>query len=72
MTDREKTTLEGFEDTLKIEDAQWQVRDLATRKLIVILPSTEGEVYSVSSSGRFAYASRGGEVRTYAVPVAPE
>jgi len=23
--DREKTTLEGFEDTLKVTDAQWQV-----------------------------------------------
>jgi len=71
--DREKTTFEGFEDTLKIEDAQWQVWDLATLKMIAVLPWTRGEVYSLSSSGRFLYASRRArEVRIVPVPVAPK
>lgn len=41
--DLEKTTFEGFEDTLKIEGAQWQVWDLETRKLILTLsPQSPG------------------------------
>ena len=74
--DREKTTPEGFEDTRKIEAAQLQVWDLATRKLILVFPTTGwdvySEVYSLSSSGRFVYASRAKEVRIFPVPVAPK
>jgi WD40 repeat protein len=74
--DREKTTPEGFENTRKIEDAEWQVWELATRKLILVLPSTGwdvySEVYSLSSSGRFVYASRAKEVRIFPVLAAPK
>lgn len=72
--DLEKTTFEGFEDTLKIEDAQWQVWDLETRKLILTLPpqSPGGECSydALSSSGRFVYGGRGREVCVFSVPPA--
>jgi len=70
--DREKTTFEGLEDTLKIEDAQWQVWDLATLKQIVVLPWSRWEVYHLSSSGRLLYAIQAGEVRIFSVTVAPK
>lgn len=65
--DREKTTFEGLEDTLKIEDEQWQVWDLATGKLILTLPPTNS--FSLSSSGRFAYANRADELYIFSVPL---
>jgi WD40 repeat protein len=72
--DREKLIIEGLEDTLKIEDAQWQVWDLATKRLILTLPRpTRGGACawdSLSSSGRFVYGSRGREICIFSVPLA--
>jgi WD40 repeat protein len=72
--DLEKTTFEGFEDTLKIEDAQWQVWDLETLKLILTLPPRPlggGCSYdALSSSGRFVHGGRGWEVCVFSVPPA--
>jgi hypothetical protein len=71
--DREKTTFEGFEDTLKVEDTQWQVWDLAAEKLALALPATEHrsvrEYPKLSSSGRFIYISRPQEVAIFSVPI---
>lgn len=79
--DREKMTLEGFEDTLKIEDAQWQVWDLSAQKMILILEKApvannmlpdRGGTWQLSSAGRFAYRSRAQEVRIFSVPTATQ
>lgn len=70
--DLEKTTFEGFEDNLKIEDVQWQVWDLETRKLILTLPPQPpggGCSYdALSSSGRYVYGGRGQEVCVFSIP----
>jgi hypothetical protein len=59
--DREKTTLEGFEDTLKASDSQWQIRELPTGKLLftfpvdaVDFPGYTFDGYRLSSSGKLA------------------
>lgn len=79
--DWEKMTLEGFEDTLKIEDAQWQVWDLSAQRVILVLEKEpvainmlpeRTETWHLSSTGRFAYRSRAQEVRIFSVPTATE
>jgi len=70
--DRQKTTLEGFEDTVKIEDAQWQVWNLAARKLVLVLPSalqgTNCSYDSLSNSGLYAYGSGKDDVCIFPLP----
>ncbi len=70
FADREKTTFEGFEDTLKTSDAQWQVRDLPTGKLLLTLPG--GQRYSISTSGYFIVEFLSNEARFYSVPRHPD
>lgn len=70
--DREKTTfLPGLEDTLETKDEQWQVWDLGTAKLVMTLPARahmpRGSYMAPSSSGRFVYAVRAGEVDVFSV-----
>lgn len=60
---REKLVFE-FEDTLKTENAQWQVRELASGKLILTLPA--GGL--LSSSGRFVYEKGREQVRVFSIP----
>lgn len=61
FADRERTTFEGFEDTLKVEDAQWQVWDLKARRMILTLPADAHvgpcNYNLISGSGRFLYGS---------------
>jgi len=59
--DRERTTFEGFEDTLKTSDSQWQTRELPTGKLLSTFPVDAFDFpgytfdgYRLSSSGKFA------------------
>jgi WD40 repeat protein len=68
FADREKTTLEGLEDYLKISRSEWQVRDLPTGKLVSTLPGSEGEEYSLSTSGHFAFRFLHNEVRVFSLP----
>ena len=72
--DREKTTFEGFEDTLKTSDEQWQVWDLSAGKLVLIFPATGlgslGGSPSLSNSGQFVYAHRAEDVTIFSVPIA--
>ena len=51
--DREKTTSEGLEDTLKVSDAQWQIVDVTTGRVLSTIPATEYDESSLSTSGRF-------------------
>jgi WD40 repeat protein len=60
---RQKTVFE-FEDTLRTEDAQWQVRELANGRLILTLPA--GGL--LSSSGRFVYQHGRQQVSVFSVP----
>jgi hypothetical protein len=64
--DREMTTFEGFEDTLKTSDEEWQVRELPTGKLSFTLPP--GQRYLMSTSGNFIVESLSNEVRILSVP----
>jgi hypothetical protein len=65
---------EGLEDTLKVEDVQWQVWDLANRKVVLTLPAGYPTACypSLSSSGRFVYANRAQEMSVFSVPVATQ
>jgi WD40 repeat protein len=51
--DREKTTFEGLEDTLKVTDAQWQIVELATGQVLFTTTATIFDQSSLSTSGRF-------------------
>jgi WD40 repeat protein len=62
--DREKTTLEGLEDTLKTSDEQWGVWDLSTESQIARLP---GMAY-LSASARLAIAASRNEVQIFSIP----
>lgn len=66
--DREKTTLEGFEDTLKVSDAQWEIVDLATKQVLFIIPATEYDQSSLSTSGRLVLNLTAGRLRIFSVP----
>ena len=66
--DRERTTFEGFEDTLKVRDAQWQIRDLATRRMLFTIPATEYDRSSLSPSGRFLLILSPSGLRIFSVP----
>lgn len=70
--DREKTTFEGGEDTLKVEGAQWQVWRVADRKLMGILPAVvqTWNRQCLSSSGRLVYGSHGDDVFVLTVAAA--
>lgn len=70
--DREKTTIGGGEDTLKVENAQWQIWGLTNRKLIEILPAIvqTWNCQLLSSSGRLVYGSRGDDVFVFSLPIA--
>jgi hypothetical protein len=48
--DPEKTTFEGLEDTLKVTDAQWQVWDLSSGKVLFAIPKTMGMAMDRSPS----------------------
>ena len=48
--DREKMTFEGLEDTLKVTDAQWQVWNLSSGKVLLTIPKTMGD-----GCGRFSF-----------------
>jgi hypothetical protein len=58
--DRERTTFEGFEDTLKASDSQWQIRELPAGKLLFTFPEASNisgcafDRYRLSGSGKFA------------------
>lgn len=75
FADREKTTAAGFEDTLETRDAQWQVWDLSSGKLLLTLPARahmpKGTYLAVSGSGRHVYTHQADEVSIFSVPVAP-
>lgn len=60
---REKTTFEGFEDTLKVASGSWQVRELPQGKLISAFSGGYFDGYRLSSSGRFAWTLPGNQVR---------
>lgn len=66
--DREKMTFEGFEDTLKISDARWQVLDLSTGHLRFTIPATRFDKSSLSMSGRFLLNLNTTQIRIFSVP----
>jgi hypothetical protein len=66
--DREKTTFEGFEDTLKVSDARWQVVDVATGQVLFTIAATRYDQSSLSTSGRFLLNLRPGGLRIFPVP----
>jgi hypothetical protein len=72
--DREKTTFEGLEDTLKVTDAQWQVWDLTSGKVLLTFPKTMGTVVdlspSLSNNGHFMYARQEHDLKIFCVPTA--
>jgi WD40 repeat protein len=65
--DREKTTFEGLEDTLKVRDSQWQVVDIDTRQVLFTTPGTEYEQSSLSTSGRFLLLRIAGRLRILSI-----
>jgi hypothetical protein len=66
--DREKTTFEGFEDTLKINDAQWQVLDASTGHVFFSVPATENDESLLSKSARFLLNVETDKIRIFSVP----
>jgi hypothetical protein len=66
--DREKTTFEGFEDTLKINDAQWQVLDASTGHVFFSIPATEYDESLLSKSGHFLLNVTTDKLRIFSVP----
>jgi WD40 repeat protein len=74
FADRQKTTFEGFEDTLRTTDEQWQVWDLTDAKLVLSSPALAqmqlGRLPALSATGRFVYGTRAQEVVIFTVPVA--
>jgi WD40 repeat protein len=70
--DREKTTFEGFEDTLQVKDEQWQVWDLSSGKLLFTFPTTWRTAVdgppSLSNSGHFVYAYQEQDLKIFSVP----
>jgi WD40 repeat protein len=65
--DREKTTFEGLEDTLKISDAQWQIVDLTAGQVLLTTPATEYDQSSLSTSGRFLLNLSTSKLRIFSV-----
>jgi WD40 repeat protein len=65
--DREKTTFEGLEDTLKVSDSQWQVVDTDARQVLFTIPATEYEQSSLSASGRFLLIRSAGRLRILSI-----
>lgn len=72
--DREKMTFEGFEDTLKVTDAQWQVCDLSSGKVLLTIPKTTSTAVddfpSLSNNGHFMYARQAHDLKIFSVPMA--
>jgi WD40 repeat protein len=72
--DREKTTFEGLEDTLKVTDAQWQVWDLSSGKVVLTIPETietaRDRSPSLSNNGHFMYARQEQGLKVFSVPTA--
>jgi WD40 repeat protein len=72
--DREKTTFEGLEDTLKVTDAQWQVWDLSSGKVVLTMPETietaMDRAPSLSNNGHFVYARQEQGLQIFSVPTA--
>ena len=67
--DREKTTFEGFEDTLKVSDAQWQIVDVTAGRAIFTIPATEyADECSLSTSGRLLLNVGTGKLRIFSIP----
>jgi len=66
--DREKTTFEGFEDTLKVSDARWQVVDVATGQVLFTIAAIRYDQSSLSTSGRFLLNLSPGGLRIFPVP----
>jgi len=66
--DREKTTFEGLEDTLKVSDAQWQIVDVTTGQVLFTIAATEYDQSSLSTSGRFLLNLSTSELRIFPVP----
>ena len=50
--DREKTTFEGLEDTLKVSDARWEIVDVTTGQVLFTMAATGYDQSSLSTSGR--------------------
>jgi len=74
--DREKTTFEGFEDTIKITDAEWQVRDLSSGKVLLTIPESIWTRLDhspcLSNYGHFMFAREEHDLKTFSVPTAEE
>jgi hypothetical protein len=72
--DRQKTTFEGLEDTIKVTDAQWQVWDLSSGKVVLTIPETTGMAGgrspSLSSNGHFMFAKQEQDLKIFSVPTA--
>jgi WD40 repeat protein len=73
--DREKMTFEGLEDTLKVTDAQWQVWDLSSGKVLLTILKTMGTAVdcspSVSNNGHFVDdPSQRYDLKIFSVPMA--
>jgi len=66
--DREKTTFEGLEDTLKVSDAQWQIVDVATGQVRFTIAATGHDQSSLSTSGRFLLNLGPSGLRVFPVP----
>src|SRR5258708_6883472 len=69
--DREKTTFEGLEDTLKVTNAQWQVWDLWSGKILLTIPKTTRTAVdpspSLSNNGHFIYARQEHDLKIFSV-----
>ena len=66
--DREKTTFEGLEDTLKVSDAQWQIVDVTSGQVLFTIAATEHDQSSLSTTGRFLLNLSAGKIRIFSVP----
>lgn len=68
--DRDKTTFEGLEDTLKVSDPQWQIVDVTAGRVIFTIPATEyADQCWLATSGRFLLNVETGKLRIFSIPV---
>jgi hypothetical protein len=66
--DREKTTFEGIEETLKVSDARWEIVDVATGQELFTIAATEYDQSSLSTSGRLLLNLSTSQLRIFPVP----